>query len=88
MALHYPAFVTLLPGLTDCLRTANPSPLLGADLWSLSLSAQPPLESLGLCCLWEVVQMISVAFTLLYPPQSSCFTFLHNFEVLLSSLIS
>ena len=45
-----PACGTLLISPSGCLHTANHSPLPGTDLWSLSLSAQPPPEHLRLWC--------------------------------------
>ena len=41
----------LLPSSSGYLHIANLSPLPGTDLWSLSLSAQPPSECLRLWCL-------------------------------------
>ena len=47
--VHYsPTIGTLLPSPSGCLHTANPSPLPGTDLWSLSLSAQPLTKHLRL----------------------------------------
>ena len=73
---------------SGCLHTANPSPLPGTDLWSLSLSAQPPPEHLRLWCPGAVVQMICVALSLLRPPQSTCCAFLCSCEDPLSRPIS
>ena len=40
--IPFPAHGTLHLIPLGCLHTANPSPLPGTDLWSLSFSAQPP----------------------------------------------
>ena len=46
-AYGIPAYGTLLLSPSGCLHTASPCPLLGTDLWSLSLSAQPLLSLSG-----------------------------------------
>ena len=53
LAYCSPAPGALLLSPLGCLHTANPSPLLGNDLWSLSPSAQPPPEFLRLWCLCQ-----------------------------------
>ena len=75
------------PSPSGCLHTANPRPLPGADLQSLSLSIQPLPKHLSLWCP-VVVQMICAVLTLLCPPQSRCCTFLGDFVVPPSQLIS
>ena len=79
---------TPLPSPSGCLHTANVSPLPLTDLWSLSLSAQPPPECLMLWCLGAVVWMVCEVLTARGPPQSSCCALLHDFEVPPSWLIS
>ena len=49
-----PTHGTLLLSPLGCLHTANPSPLPGTDLQSLSLSAQPPPECFRLWCLGNI----------------------------------
>ena len=88
VAFRSPAGGTPLPSPSGCLHTANPSPLLGTDLWSLSLSAQVPPERLRLGYPGRWCGCICAALALLCPPQSSCCTFLGNSEVSASQLIS
>ena len=59
-----------LPSPSGCLHPPNPSHLPRTELWSLSLSDQPPPERLGLChlghwCRWSV--WLSLCFALLSP---------------------
>ena len=70
MAYHFSAHCTLLLSPLGCLHTANPSPLLGTDLWSLSHSTQPLSKHLRLWCLdqcfrWSV--RFSLCFVILSP---------------------
>ena len=51
----------MLPRPSGCLHTANPSPLLGIELRSVNLSAQPLPKHLSLWCLVAVVQIVGVA---------------------------
>ena len=67
-ALH-PTHSTLLLILSCCPHTATPSPLPGADLWSLSLSTQF-LPSSQAVVSRVVVQMVHETLTLLGPLQS------------------
>ena len=80
MAFCSLAHGAMLPRPSGCLHTANPSPLLGIELRSVNLSAQPLLKHLSLWCLVAVVQIVCVAHILLCP-RSSCCAFLGNFEV-------
>ena len=50
MAYQSPACGALLLSPSCCPHIAIPSPLPGTDLWSLSLSSQPPPEHLRLWC--------------------------------------
>ena len=50
VAHHSPTHGTVLLNPLGCPHTANSSPLPGTDLWSLSLSVQPPPECLRLWC--------------------------------------
>ena len=52
------------------------------------VSEPSPCPSVSGCGVQMVVQMIYVALTLLCPPRSSCYAFLHDFEVALACLIS
>ena len=70
-----PALGTRLPSPSGCLHTANPGPLLGTDLRSLSLRTQRLPEHLRLWCLARWYRW-SVWRSLLCPPQSSCCAFL------------
>ena len=81
----FPACGTALLSPLGCPHTANPNPLPGTDLRSLSLSAQPPPKCLS-CGVQGGVHMICV--TLLCPSQSSSCAFLSDFAVPLSWLIS
>ena len=66
---------------SGCPHTASPSPLPGTDLWSLSLSAQPPAQASQAVVFGMLVQMICAALTLLCCSQASWCTFLGDFEV-------
>ena len=50
VAYHFPTGGTLLLSSSGCPHRASPSPLLGTDLQSLSLSTQAPPERLRLWC--------------------------------------
>ena len=88
VVFHSPACGAQLPSPSGCLHIANPSPLPGTHLWSLSLHTQPLPEWLRLWCPGALVQMVCVALPLLCPPQSRCCAFLGDFEVPPSWLIS
>ena len=88
MTLCSSAYYVPLPSPSGCHHTANPSPLPGTDLWSLSLRTQSPPKYLWLWYLGMVVEMVYAALILLCSPQSSCCAFLHDFEVPKSWLIS
>ena len=51
VAYRFPTHGSLLLSPLGGLYTTNPSPFPGTDLWSLSLSAQPPPKHLRLWCL-------------------------------------
>ena len=81
-SLWHLALQLWLPSPSACRHTVNPSPLPGDDLWYPSLSTQPPPKHLRLWYLGVVVQMVSVALTLLCPSQSSCCAFLVTLRTL------
>ena len=81
----YPAHGTLLRSPSGCLHNANPNPLPGTDLQSLSFSAQPHLSISG-CGVCQV-QMICAALSLLFHSHTCCCTFLGYFEISLTWLI-
>ena len=70
MAFHSPRHGTLLSSPSSCFHRANSSPLARTDLWSLSLSLQPPPMHLRL---WSPVRWyrwfvwLSLCFALLSP---------------------
>ena len=73
---------TAPPHVAHCLLVphAIPSPFPRTNLWSLSLSTQP-YPSVSGCVVQVVVKIIFVALILFCYSQSSCCTFLGNFEV-------
>ena len=87
MVLSSPACGTLLPSPSVSLHTTDPSPLPRTNLQCLNLSSQPTQVSQAVPS-GVVVQMICVAPILLCLSQSSCSTFLSDFEVPMSQLIS
>ena len=60
-----PALGAPFPSPSDCPHIANTSPLPATDLWSLSLSTQPPSKSSGRWYQWSV--QLSLCFKLLSP---------------------
>ena len=76
---------TLLLSLSGCPHRAKPSPLPRTHTES---QCPAPTRASQAMVSMEVVQMICPSLTLLYPPQSSFCTFLSNFEVPPSQLIS
>ena len=83
-----PSLWHIAPSPSGCLHTANPSPFHGTDLRSLSLSAEYPARAFQPVVSGEVVQMIYVALSLFFPPQSTCCAFLSDFVDPQSWLIS
>ena len=68
LILGSPALGALILSSSGCVHTANHCPLPGTDLWSLSLSAQPPSEChrllyLGRWYQWSV--LLYLCFVLL-----------------------
>ena len=76
----------LLLSPSGCLHIIKPSSLPGTDLWSLSLSTQPPHLSISGRGVQASGSDDLCTLTLLCCSQSSCCTFLGNFEVPLTRL--
>ena len=83
----FPACGTLFLRPLGCLHTANPSRLPGTDLQILKSQPPAPVRASQAAVSGLVVQMICAALTLLCCSQSSCCTFLGNFEVPVTWLI-
>ena len=84
MVFGFPAHGTPLPSPLDCFYIANPSPLPGTDLWSLSLSIQclpehPRLWCLGRWYRWSVE--LSLCFVLLSPAAALFSATLRSFHL-------